>query len=95
MHSQEINQEQSLDQQAMNDRLKHALQNLPDRQRDAILFCNLQGFSNKQAAEILQVSVDALESLLARGRAALKKELAKDHNELAERSASLPSGATP
>jgi len=95
LHNQDINQEQMLDQQTMNDRLKIAMHNLPARQRDAILLCNLQGFSNKQAAEILQVSVDALESLLARGRAALKKHLVNDNNTQSERPSSLNTRAAP
>lgn len=48
--------------------LRAALAELPDRQRDALLFCHLQGLSNRDAAGVLDVSVEALESLLARGR---------------------------
>ena len=93
--SQEISQEQELDQQAMNDRLKIAMQNLPVRQRDAILLCSLQGFSNKQAAEILQTSVDALESLLSRARTALKKQLANDRGNQPAGHTTLNNGAAP
>jgi RNA polymerase sigma-70 factor (ECF subfamily) len=48
---------------------------LPEQQRTAVVLCHYQGFSNKEAAEILDVSVDALESLLARGRRKLKQLL--------------------
>jgi len=48
---------------------------LPEKQRSAIVLCHYQGFSNRDAAEILNVSVDALESLLARGRRKLKQTL--------------------
>ncbi len=52
-----------------------ALRGLPERQRAAVLLCQVQGFSNAQAAEILGVNVRALESLLARGRRALRETL--------------------
>jgi RNA polymerase sigma-70 factor (ECF subfamily) len=45
---------------------------LPERQRSAIIMCHYQGLSNREAAEILDVSVDALESLLARARRSLR-----------------------
>lgn len=52
--------------------IKTGMMQLPERQRSAIIMCHYQGLSNKEAAEILDVSVDALESLLARGRRSLK-----------------------
>jgi len=52
---------------------KIALNALPERQRTAITLCAIKGFSNSEAAVVLGVSVDALESLLARGRRKLKK----------------------
>ena len=66
------------DQQQMQetgDRVRAALDLLPERQRSALLLCHYQGLSNRDAASILEVSVDALESLLARARRRLKKEL--------------------
>jgi RNA polymerase sigma-70 factor (ECF subfamily) len=53
-----------------------ALAQLPDRQRAAIALVHFQDLSNIAAAEMLEVSVEALESLLARGRRALKAGLA-------------------
>lgn len=52
-----------------------ALAALPDRQRAAIALVHFQELSNIAAAEMLEISVDALESLLARGRRALKAAL--------------------
>lgn len=52
-----------------------ALATLPERQRAAILLCHFDGCGNIEAAEILGVSVEALESLLARGRRTLKEKL--------------------
>lgn len=59
-----------------------ALETLPDRQRAALSLCYFDDLSNKEAAAILDISVDALESLLARGRRGLKKILADQRDEL-------------
>jgi RNA polymerase sigma-70 factor (ECF subfamily) len=53
-----------------------ALVQLPERQKSAIILCHYQGLSNRDAAAVIGVSVDALESLMARGRRTLRKELA-------------------
>jgi RNA polymerase sigma factor (sigma-70 family) len=52
-----------------------ALAALPERQRAALLLCHYQERGNGEAAEILGVSVEALESLLARGRRTLRMKL--------------------
>ena len=48
---------------------------LPERQRSALVLCQFQGRSNREAAQILDVSVDALESLIARARRTLRVRL--------------------
>jgi RNA polymerase sigma factor (sigma-70 family) len=48
---------------------------LPERQRAAIQLCHVQGCGNIEAAEIMGISVEAMESLLARGRRTLKARL--------------------
>ena len=53
-----------------------ALGRLPDRQREAIVLCHYQDLSNIEAAELMGISVEALESLLSRGRRALRLALA-------------------
>ena len=53
-----------------------ALQALPARQREAIVLCHFQELSNLEAAKLMDISVDALESLLSRGRRALRTALA-------------------
>ncbi len=59
-------------------RVEQALQALPERQRLAITLCHYRGCSNKEGAQIMQISVEAMESLLARARRRLKTLLAKD-----------------
>jgi RNA polymerase sigma-70 factor (ECF subfamily) len=53
-----------------------ALAALPETQRVAVVLCHYQGLRNVEAAEIIGVSVEALESLLARGRRAMRARLA-------------------
>lgn len=55
--------------------VEQAIAALPDNQRSALLLCQVQGFSNAQAAHILGVNVRALESLLARARRTLREAL--------------------
>lgn len=57
-------------------RVGAAMACLPERQRTALSLCHFEGMSNIEAAEILEISVGALESLLVRARRALKVELA-------------------
>ncbi len=59
-------------------RVEMALAQLPDRQRLALVFTYYQGLSNRDAAEVMDVSIEALESLLARARRALKHMLRED-----------------
>jgi RNA polymerase sigma-70 factor (ECF subfamily) len=55
--------------------VENALTTLPERQRAAISLVHYQGLSNIEAAQVLDISVDALESLLARPRSTLRKNL--------------------
>ena len=57
-------------------RVDAALAKLPDRQREAIVLCHYQELTNIEAAALMEVSVEALESLLSRGRRALRAALA-------------------
>jgi len=57
-------------------RVAAAMAALPDRQRAALALCYFEGLGNIEAAAALAISVGALESLLVRGRRALKESLA-------------------
>jgi RNA polymerase sigma-70 factor (ECF subfamily) len=56
-------------------RVGQALSRLPDRQREAVVLCHYQELSNIEAAALMEISVEALESLLSRGRRALRQSL--------------------
>lgn len=61
-----------------SDRVRTALAALPVRQRAAIVLCYYEERSQAEAAALLGVSEGALESLLSRGRAALRKHIGAD-----------------
>ena len=67
--------EQAPAQQRLAAALAQQLAALPERQRTALMLCHRQGMSNRDAAVVLGVRVDALESLLARGRRTLRAAL--------------------
>ena len=73
---------QALEDRQRRQRVRDALGRLPDQQRAAIVLCYFQEQSNQDAAEVLGISVDALESRLARGRRGLKALLAKERADL-------------
>ena len=56
-------------------RVDAALKALPERQREAVVLCHYQELGNIEAAGLMGVSVEALESLLSRGRRALRAAL--------------------
>lgn len=58
--------------------LASAIVGLPDRQRRALVLRHFEGLGNPAIAERLDCSVEAVESLLARARRQLVKELGDD-----------------
>lgn len=58
--------------------VRAALDGLPERQRLAVVLCYFEDISNIEAAETMEISVKALESLLVRARKALRDGLATE-----------------
>ncbi|QUJ75237.1 RNA polymerase sigma factor [Sulfitobacter albidus] len=73
---------QRLQDAARLDALDAALQTLPDRQRQAVVLRHLDGLANPEIAAILDIGVEAVESLTARGKRALAAALARDREAL-------------
>jgi RNA polymerase sigma-70 factor (ECF subfamily) len=63
-------------------RIGIALANLSGQQSAAITLCYLEGLTNREAADILDLNIKALESLLTRGRKKLAGLLAEEAVEL-------------
>jgi RNA polymerase sigma-70 factor (ECF subfamily) len=74
-----------LEQAQVAHRLRVALDRLPERQKVAVTLCYYQELSNIDAAKLMGVSIEALESLLARARRGLK-DLMQGDNDVSARS---------
>lgn len=62
--------------------LNEALATLPDRQRQAVVLRHIEGLSNPDIAQIMEIGVEAVESLTARGKRALAALMAGRRAEL-------------
>lgn len=69
------NAEKALHVSTVSHVVDQALASLPERQRVALTLCHYQGFTNIEAASIMDVSVEAVESLLSRARRSLRVKL--------------------
>lgn len=68
----------------LGSRVEAALRALPERQRMALTLFHFEGLSQIEVGEKLGVSDEAVESLLARARRALKASLAAEWRQLLE-----------
>ena len=62
--------------------LEAALALLPERQRQAVILRHLDGFTNPEIAAMMDIGVEAVESLTARGKRSLAAALAGRREEL-------------
>jgi RNA polymerase sigma factor (sigma-70 family) len=62
--------------------LEEALAALPERQRQAVILRHLEGLANPEIAEVMEVGVEAVESLVARGKRGLVAALSGRRAEL-------------
>lgn len=70
------NNDESIDEDGDKTKLlREAISTLPENQRSALSLCHYQGFSNKEAAAIMNISVKALESAIARAKRSLREKL--------------------
>lgn len=73
---------EQMQERARADALQGALADLPDRQRQAVVLRHIEGLANPEIAEVMEISVEAVESLTARGKRALAAALAGRRDEL-------------
>lgn len=71
-----------IDRAQVSARIDQVIAALPERQRLALSMVHFEFMSNIAAAKAMEISVDALESLLARARRTLKELLANDGRQL-------------
>lgn len=74
--------EAKLQRGAREDALQTALEALPERQRQAVVLRHIEGLANPEIAVILDIGVEAVESLTARGKRALVALLAGQREAL-------------
>ncbi len=65
--------------------LRAALETLPERQRQAVILRHIEGVANPEIAQLMDISVEAVESLTARGKRALTAALADRRKDLGYR----------
>ncbi len=75
-------QEQALQRDQTAARVEAALRALPERQRTALVLCHYEEMSMAEAASMMETTVEAVESLLARARRGLKRELEPEWRSL-------------
>ncbi len=73
---------QQMQQSARAQALQNALNDLPDRQRQAVILRHIDGLSNPEIGEIMDIGPRAVESLTARGKRALEAILSGRRSEL-------------
>lgn len=73
---------EQIQDKARNDALQKALMELPERQRQAVVLRHIEGLGNREIAQIMEISAEAVESLTARGKRALSAGLAGKREEL-------------
>lgn len=64
------------------DALQNALGQLPERQRQAVVLRHIDGLSNPEIGQIMDITPRAVESLTARGKRALTQLLSRKRKEL-------------
>ena len=59
----------------LRDALTHAIRQLPETYRSVVLLRDVEGLATEEAAEVLEISPDAVKTRLHRGRLALRREM--------------------
>ena len=73
---------EEMQEHARAEALQTALNDLPERQRQAVVLRHIEGLANPEIAGIMEITVEAVESLTSRGKRALSAALAGRQEEL-------------
>lgn len=73
---------EDMQQRARANALQEALNDLPARQRQAVALRHVDGLSNPEIADIMEITIEAVESLTSRGKRALSAALSGRKEEL-------------
>lgn len=68
--------ETTVNERAQVQMVRKSMSELPQRQRLALILSHYDGYSYKEIAEIMKISVSSVESLIYRAKQSLKKKLA-------------------
>ena len=74
--------EEGMQQRARVEALEAALGTLPERQKEAVVLRHIEGLANPEIAAIMEISLEAVESLTARGKRALAAALSDQRTAL-------------
>ena len=77
--------DQVIEKAQMKAAVQQAIDALPQRQKLAITLCYLQEMTNREAADMMDINIKALESLLVRGRKGLATRLETLKNEVRQK----------
>jgi RNA polymerase sigma-70 factor (ECF subfamily) len=80
--SEPASQQAEMEAQDVSARVDAALKELPDRQRMALTLFHYEGLSQIEVGKIMEISDEAVESLLARARRSLKRALSEEWRDL-------------
>jgi RNA polymerase sigma-70 factor, ECF subfamily len=67
--------DKSMQEKEKMDEIRQALNTLPDNQRVAFTLCKIDGYSNTEIAEMMNTTIEAVESLVSRAKKKIRKEL--------------------
>jgi len=73
---------EAMQERARAEALQMALNDLPERQHQAVVLRHIEGLANPEIAEIMEITIEAVESLTSRGKRALSAALAGRQEEL-------------
>ena len=79
--SNDLAQDAAMEQEAEQASVRDAFATLPPRQQQALALCYDQGLSNQEAADVMGLTLKAVQGLISRGKDQLRKKLGQTENK--------------